>query len=142
MDFNGPLWAYTSWQASMSWASWIRRARMYPTSPLPKEILSPSPAATLTDSQRRPPERAPSRHDERMVCKDGPSRHPPAIAQSERSRGTAAPVDLLLMPPTGVTSDSQEALSISPACGVYELSLIHISEPTRLGMISYAVFCL
>src|SRR5450756_2119225 len=26
--------------------------------------------------------------------------------------------------------------------GVYDLSLIHISEPTRLGMISYAVFCL
>src|SRR5665648_1173225 len=25
---------------------------------------------------------------------------------------------------------------------VGELSLIHISEPTRLGMISYAVFCL
>src|SRR5450759_772760 len=25
---------------------------------------------------------------------------------------------------------------------VSELSLIHISEPTRLGMISYAVFCL
>src|SRR5450756_727724 len=24
---------------------------------------------------------------------------------------------------------------------LYELSLIHISEPTRLGMISYAVFC-
>ena len=23
-----------------------------------------------------------------------------------------------------------------------QLSLIHISEPTRLGMISYAVFCL
>src|SRR5665648_709953 len=26
--------------------------------------------------------------------------------------------------------------------GGYSLSLIHISEPTRLGMISYAVFCL
>src|SRR5665648_1240069 len=26
-------------------------------------------------------------------------------------------------------------------CG-HDLSLIHISEPTRLGMISYAVFCL
>ena len=26
--------------------------------------------------------------------------------------------------------------------GVPRLSLIHISEPTRLGMISYAVFCL
>src|SRR5665648_1192129 len=25
---------------------------------------------------------------------------------------------------------------------VWKLSLIHISEPTRLGMISYAVFCL
>src|SRR5450756_1512241 len=25
---------------------------------------------------------------------------------------------------------------------VHHLSLIHISEPTRLGMISYAVFCL
>src|SRR5450756_2346516 len=25
---------------------------------------------------------------------------------------------------------------------LWELSLIHISEPTRLGMISYAVFCL
>ena len=26
--------------------------------------------------------------------------------------------------------------------GAFTLSLIHISEPTRLGMISYAVFCL
>src|SRR5450756_2898681 len=25
---------------------------------------------------------------------------------------------------------------------VWKLSLIHISEPTRLGMLSYAVFCL
>src|SRR5428012_19639 len=28
------------------------------------------------------------------------------------------------------------------ACSFWYLSLIHISEPTRLGMISYAVFCL
>src|SRR5450759_1791490 len=27
-------------------------------------------------------------------------------------------------------------------CSAWNLSLIHISEPTRLGMISYAVFCL
>src|SRR5665648_1227662 len=35
-------------------------------------------------------------------------------------------------------------LTLSGADGdsVHELSLIHISEPTRLGMISYAVFCL
>src|SRR5450756_2866338 len=30
----------------------------------------------------------------------------------------------------------------APADGSRGLSLIHISEPTRLGMISYAVFCL
>src|SRR5450759_1287093 len=29
----------------------------------------------------------------------------------------------------------------SPRYGTIILSLIHISEPTRLGMISYAVFC-
>ena len=29
-----------------------------------------------------------------------------------------------------------------PKRRVYNLSLIHISEPTRLGMISYAGFCL
>src|SRR5659263_321135 len=28
------------------------------------------------------------------------------------------------------------------AANLVQLSLIHISEPTRLGMISYAVFCL
>ena len=28
------------------------------------------------------------------------------------------------------------------ALAAHTLSLIHISEPTRLGMISYAVFCL
>src|SRR5450759_5843829 len=30
----------------------------------------------------------------------------------------------------------------TPDAALYDLSLIHISEPTRLGMISYAVFCL
>src|SRR5450756_2874314 len=37
---------------------------------------------------------------------------------------------------------SFSALSHAPLKNVLELSLIHISEPTRLGMISYAVFCL
>ena len=32
--------------------------------------------------------------------------------------------------------------TVNPASGSVGLSLIHISEPTRLGMISYAVFCL
>src|SRR5450759_542612 len=34
------------------------------------------------------------------------------------------------------TAEKQE-----PFAAVLSLSLIHISEPTRLGMISYAVFC-
>ena len=35
------------------------------------------------------------------------------------------------------------AASQTPKAGqAMDLSLIHISEPTRLGMISYAVFCL
>src|SRR5450756_322991 len=43
---------------------------------------------------------------------------------------------------------SWQCTSDQPTRGIYqrlaalELSLIHISEPTRLGMISYAVFCL
>src|SRR5659263_176603 len=39
----------------------------------------------------------------------------------------------VLLGATGVFVELQKALN---------LSLIHISEPTRLGMISYAVFCL
>src|SRR5450756_1536021 len=35
-----------------------------------------------------------------------------------------------------------EAPNSEPGCALKVLSLIHISEPTRLGMISYAVFCL
>src|SRR5450756_2524517 len=42
----------------------------------------------------------------------------------------------------GVTLDEVKALAawMSLKCAVVDLSLIHISEPTRLGMISYAVF--
>ena len=33
-------------------------------------------------------------------------------------------------------------VAIKTASILFDLSLIHISEPTRLGFISYAVFCL
>ena len=36
----------------------------------------------------------------------------------------------------------QKAINFYKKLGFLSLSLIHISEPTRLGMISYAVFCL
>src|SRR5450756_1252897 len=50
-----------------------------------------------------------------------------------RDRSTAGP-------PASATS----CISTKTSCGsaAPSLSLIHISEPTRLGMISYAVFCL
>src|SRR5450756_3037171 len=38
--------------------------------------------------------------------------------------------------------EHRDAFGVEPICTVLSLSLIHISEPTRLGMISYAVFCL
>src|SRR5450756_2506604 len=63
-------------------------------------------------------------------------------------------IDLtILLTHIGFESDKELASLLDPAWGVdmiigghshtvLELSLIHISEPTRLGMISYAVFCL
>src|SRR5450759_4971117 len=38
--------------------------------------------------------------------------------------------------------DARDGLPGLNVSGLRGLSLIHISEPTRLGMISYAVFCL
>src|SRR5450756_3041941 len=37
---------------------------------------------------------------------------------------------------------TRDNVSVDVSAVAYYLSLIHISEPTRLGMISYAVFCL
>src|SRR5450756_3024828 len=38
--------------------------------------------------------------------------------------------------------DGRRRVHFTSSCKVPHLSLIHISEPTRLGMTSYAVFCL
>src|SRR5450756_1544378 len=43
--------------------------------------------------------------------------------------------------PGGPTTIDHFRAGAEPAAAVGKLSLIHISEPTRLGMISYAVFC-
>src|SRR5450756_2636098 len=53
------------------------------------------------------------------------------LCRELRSRGLAVPV--LMLTARDATTDKVTGL---------DLSLIHISEPTRLGMISYAVFCL
>src|SRR5450756_2596789 len=44
--------------------------------------------------------------------------------------------------PTHGGTDHARAYTHRPGRAQRDLSLIHISEPTRLGMISYAVFCL
>src|SRR5450759_1727573 len=43
---------------------------------------------------------------------------------------------------TGTIFTNTTADSYTFTANTGDLSLIHISEPTRLGMISYAVFCL
>src|SRR5665648_1243743 len=42
----------------------------------------------------------------------------------------------------GVSFPYKKEVALNPRNTELQLSLIHISEPTRLGMISYAVFCL
>src|SRR5450756_2756745 len=68
-----------------------------------------------------------------------------------RVRGTAASRDGGVEsgePGTGDPSGERrqhgagQFVQLGVAHGAQVLSLIHISEPTRLGMISYAVFCL
>src|SRR5450759_1106280 len=59
--------------------------------------------------------------------------------------GLEHPGDEIQVCGEGVGRDAARDHSILGVCypgHVLELSLIHISEPTRLGMISYAVFCL
>ena len=57
---------------------------------------------------------------------------------------TREPLDVLVAHiPATHTDEVLAALFAAGAGAVGDyLSLIHISEPTRLGMISYAVFCL
>src|SRR5665648_1284895 len=41
-----------------------------------------------------------------------------------------------------LSPDGPGSATTWPQCAQRDITLIHISEPTRLGMISYAVFCL
>lgn len=80
----------------------------------------PRRALLVRDRASRGRAAAGSRNVERIVCKDGPPRHPRAIAQSERSRDSGG-----YRPPADAADRRHEgfagSLSISPACGVCEL---------------------
>src|SRR5450759_5885421 len=68
----------------------------------------------------------------------------PGVAPSGRIECMPALPHEALGSSNTATSKSHGAIhAVRPTwCGPTMLSLIHISEPTRLGMISYAVFCL
>src|SRR5450756_1325567 len=80
-----------------------------------------------------------------LVIRDGARKR---IAGREVVRGDAVvlaegdrvPADAVLVQSHDLQID--ESLLTGESVPVRKLSLIHISEPTRLGMISYAVFCL
>ena len=65
-----------------------------------------------------------------------------------KNRRTTNATDMLIVDAYRNLAESSASISkrfhVSDtyAHDVFDLSLIHISEPTRLGMISYAVFCL
>src|SRR5450759_4321837 len=71
--------------------------------------------------------------------------HPPSNAGMGRSWVSPMATEMIpvshkrLINPLMAASPVIRAMPMGP---VRDLSLIHISEPTRLGMISYAVFCL
>ena len=50
--------------------------------------------------------------------------------------------DTLYIAPQLTEADVQEAVRLGIKTIICNLSLIHISEPTRRSIISYAVFCL
>src|SRR5450756_3013874 len=76
----------------------------------------------------------------RQAAPPTPPAEPVVVAAHDLTAGqplAAGDLRVVRMPaglvPEGATSDPSVLV---------DLSLIHISEPTRLGMISYAVFCL
>src|SRR5450756_2731746 len=68
---------------------------------------------------------------------------PPAPPLNPATLQPAGPDDLApIFPPSIIAQEVSAERYIEIPEEVHQLSLIHISEPTRLGMISYAVFCL
>src|SRR5450756_460349 len=75
--------------------------------------------------------------DRPMTSRPRLARHGPGSRVAER-RPFVDPVSYGFLRATV----SNTRRMITNAMTTQKLSLIHISEPTRLGMISYAVFCL
>src|SRR5665648_280686 len=91
------------------------------------------------------------RGDARMRTRRSHTRAPSGLGLVDPEHSDVATIDGgHARPPTAPPRQGEEPMQnpipltgfIQIAVVVNDLSLIHISEPTRLGMISYAVFCL
>src|SRR5450756_2921588 len=85
-----------------------------------------------------------ARHGERIVLFHAGELYDAVVEDASRS-GLAVSVEGIRQSPFSLRPVTLLQAIIRPALlddVVHVLSLIHISEPTRLGMISYAVFCL
>src|SRR5450759_5853785 len=82
----------------------------------------------------------PAQADPGRVTEANPTRPDPEVPERAHRRTFTARYKLDVLAAYDA-ADPGEKGAILRREGLY-LSLIHISEPTRLGMISYAVFCL
>src|SRR5450759_4517764 len=154
MPVISSCWSTVTWSASSCWRSSVARnapRQFTSTSATSRGSAERSPTWPRDDGSRR-------FKDVAAMPPDGLSttQAPGAIGPSHRVRlptvedtqaWGARPGALLqagdLVVLTGGLGAGKTSLTQGIAAGLgVRLSLIHISEPTRLGMISYAVFCL
>src|SRR5450759_499578 len=67
---------------------------------------------------------------------------PTPLLRSRKRKDQRDAVPLTIVSRERSSASHGWSAEMRPGGAVRDLSLIHISEPTRLGMISYAVFCL
>ena len=81
------------------------------------------------------------------MTQNGYGKRTAAAEYPTKSRATQGVISIKVTERNGsvvgaVQVDDCDQIMMITDAGTLVLSLIHISEPTRLGMISYAVFCL
>src|SRR5450756_2808639 len=127
--------------------------------PLRRSSTRGAPPQTTTTSCSSSPPLQPTRLLTASIAEDGRSATRPCSESSGRACTSETSIDAVGFPGSGVPGGSRrpvlqclaDVFRADPLSSVQvgnragdlqDLSLIHISEPTRLGMISYAVFCL
>ena len=104
---------------------------------------NPAFGLDLEASQARAAARAPRRRStiDKMLMRARHLRKKKTVGDADPA-ATPAPLRTAAPVTTEQPTRRRSAVAALARDAETELSLIHISEPTRLGMISYAVFCL